>query len=380
VTAILVLLALVSIAGLTARVGGLELLLGSTLPALFIGFLAGPSGLGYIDRALADGLGLGRDAAVAWLGLSAAVGLVTRVRRRPAGSAAQSPDRPALARAVAVLALGVFAAALLTALTARALDVMLTPGAIATLALVGAAVLLPFVDDRGPLGVALDALAIVALVAAIALGAPPSVAFATLATAAVGVLLGIVAHAVVLREPARRVPALAATLVVATGLALAAGVHPGLVGVATGLGAAIVDRGPALAALVSATREPMRLVTAALIGLVVEPSVASTVVGCSLALGISSIVAALAPRRGASEHAALRGARASTGSGLRAIAEHVASSSAGLFILGGVSARSFSDPSLGAIAPGALATAVIVADALALAVVVGTRRPARSAP
>ncbi len=143
-TATLVLLELVSIAGLTARIGVLELLLGSTLPALFIGFLAGPSGLGYIDRALADGLGLGRDAAVAWLGLSTAVGLVMRVRREPSGGA----DRPALARAIAVLALGVFAAAALTALAARALDVTLTPGAIATLALVGAAVLLPFVATK----------------------------------------------------------------------------------------------------------------------------------------------------------------------------------------------------------------------------------------
>jgi hypothetical protein len=371
VTAVLVLLALVSIAGLTSRVGGLDALLGSTLPALFLGFLAGPSGLGYVDRALADGLGLGRDAAVAWLGLSAAVGLVARVRGGPTGAR----GRPALARALAVSALGVLAAALLTALAARALDVTLAPAAIATLALVGAAVLLPFVDDRGPLGVALDALAILALVVAIAIGAPGTVALATIATCAVGVLLGVVARAVVIREPARRVPALAATLVVATGLALAAGVHPGLVGVATGLGAAIVDPGPTLGALVSATREPMRLVTAALIGLVVEPSVATTVVGCSLALGISSIVAALTPRQAAPDPPA----DGVASGGLRAVAEHVASSSAGLFILGGVSARSFSDPSLGALAPGALATAVIVADALALAVVVGTRRPARSA-
>ncbi len=148
-------------------------------------------------------------------------------------------------------------------------------------------------------------------------------------------------------------------------------------GVATGLGAAIVDRGPSLGALVSAAREPMRLVTAALIGLVVEPSVATTVAGCSLALGVASTVAALAPRR---VGCAAQAAPASAGSGLRASAEHVASSSAGLFILGRVSARSFSDPSLGAIAPAALATAVIVTDALALVFVVGARRPTRRAP
>ncbi len=350
-SSILIILALMSLATLASRRGGFAALLASSVPAFAAGLIAGPQALHYISVEAANTLSPATAVGVCWLGVLLGWKLTAT---RPRGRA--------LGRNLGVVVGGALVAGLMFAAAAWLTTALSTITMVAA-GFVVAAMILPFSvagddpeDTAGDNGRALDLVAIVGVVAAVAalLGKE------TLALLVIAVLVATLAGAAALlvggHDNQRRFPAVLSATTMLTALAIALDVPVGIVGVGVGVGLGIVDRPRTFDAFLMATRAPMRLVVAFLVAMSVPISVASTLLALALGLGQLLVVYVFSvdkdPLTNRFDTAVLR----------------AASSSTGLLVLGSLLMMDRITPVLGPFVTGALGLSAIIVDVVAAGV------------
>ena len=282
-SSILVLLLLLSLATVASRRGGFAALLASTLPAFVAGLVTGPRALAYLSSSMVTGLASATATGLCWLGLLLG------------WRASRGGLRPrSLGRGVAVV--GVVAALVVVVqLVAEQLGVEgSTWRERIAIGLIAAAMLLPFSasDDDGATDSSrgLDVVVVVALLAALGLLSGLPTVVVTVGVFAIAVLAGVSALLVGGHDPNRRFPAILSAAALVTGLAWALDVHVGVVGVGVGIGLALLDRPRQLDGMLDATRGPVALVAACLVGAMVPLSGTAAVLGVIIGLVVLVVV------------------------------------------------------------------------------------------
>lgn len=281
-SSILVLLLLLSLATVASRRGGFAALLASTLPAFVAGLVTGPRALAYLSSSMVTGLASATATGLCWLGLL----LGWRASR---GGLRARP----LGRGVIIVVV-VAALVVLAQLVAErfGLEASTWPVRIA-IGLVAAAMLLPFSasdDDGATDSRGLDVVVVVALIAALGLLSGLPTIVVTLGVFAIAVLAGASALLVGGHDPNRRFPAILSAAALVTGLAWALDVHVGVVGVGVGLGLSLLDRPRQLDGMLDATRGPVALVAACLVGAMVPLSGTAALLGVAFGLIVLLVV------------------------------------------------------------------------------------------
>ena len=350
-SSILVLLMLLSLATVASRRGGFAALLASTLPAFAAGLVTGPQALAYLSTSMTTGLASATATGLCWLGL------LFGWRASRGGLRPRATVRGALV-VVIVAALVVIAQVIGVRF---GLEVTTAANRVAV-GLVAAAILLPFStsdDDNGD-SRGLDLVVVVTMCAAFGLLAGFAVVVVAAGIFALAVLAGISALLVGGHDPNRRFPAILSATALVTGLAWAVDVHIGVVGVGIGIGLALLDRPRTLDGLLEATRGPVALVVAFLVGAVVPLSATAAIFGAVLGVVVLAVVVATSADNGP------------TTTLLDTAIQRAASSTTGLLLFGGLLLANHGAV-VSDVVTGAIGSALVVIDGAAVTAVLVKR-------